>query len=461
MSARTHRTMGAEEIRKATKRAKRSKSANGSKTGANGRGPSWANQCTRTRAGAIDGANVHNVLIALRHAPEWCDVIAFDAFARHVVIRREIPAGGKAATRNLPRMLEDSDVLAALEWFHAQGMVALRKGMLHDAMLLHARDHGRFHPVLDYFHEVLTAEEPREVPSIINGHRIDPDQSGNALSLLLTLGFGAADTPLNRAISRAFMISMVRRVRQPGCQHDHLLVLIGDQGIGKSGGLAMLVGAEWFTDHLPELHSKDALIQLRGKVLIEWAEMGALRRSQVERSKMFITSRIDTFRPPYERAAVNVPRACSFAGTSNIGDFLDDATGGRRFWPVECERTDLTWIEANRSLLWRLAAEAESAGEDGWITATDLQDELIKHQADAQRPDVWEDYVRDYASKRAVDGVHINADFLLGALSIPIKDQHNGHMQRVAAILKRAGWERARRSRADGQARRWLPKTSQ
>jgi hypothetical protein len=56
--------------------------------------------------------------------------------------------------------------------------------------------------------------------------------------------------------------------------------------------------------------------------------------------------------------------------------------------------------------------------------------------------------------------VHINADFLLGALSIPIKDQHNGHMQRVAAILKRAGWERARRSRADGQARRWLPKTS-
>ena len=221
----------------------------------------------------------------------------------------------------------------------------------------------------------------------------------------------------------------------------------------------MLVGAEWFTDHLPELHSKDALIQLHGKVLIEWAEMGALRHSQVERSKMFITSRIDTFRPPYERAAVNVPHTCSFAGTSNIGDFLDDATGGRRFWPVECERTDLAWIAANRSLLWRLAAQAESAGEDGWITATDLQDELIKHQADAQRPDIWEDRVLDHATKRALDGVHINADFLLDALGIPVKDQNNGHMQRVAGILKRAGWERASRNRADGQARRWLPKT--
>ncbi len=66
----------------------------------------------------------------------------------------------------------------------------------------------------------------------------------------------------------------------------------------------------------------------------------------------------------------------------------------------------------------------------------------------------------DHVTKRALDGVHINADFLLDALGIPVKDQNNGHMQRVAAILKRAGWERASRNRADGQARRWLPKTS-
>ena len=136
-----------------------------------------------------------------------------------------------------------------------------------------------------------------------------------------------------------------------------------------------------------------------------------------------------------------MPRTCSFAGTSNNGDFLDDATGGRRFWPVECEQVDLDWIAANRALIWRLATEAETAGEAGWITSIDLQGQLIEHQADAQQRDLWEDRVNDYAAERALDGVRIDADFLLSALGIPVKDQHNGYMQRVASILKRAGWE--------------------
>jgi predicted P-loop ATPase len=277
-------------------------------TGADGRRASWMNLCTRTATGDVDGASVRNVTIALRHAPEWRDVLAFDEFALRYVIRREIPAAGEAAIRRLPRMLEASDVVAALEWFHAQSMVRLRKAMLYDAMLLHARDDSRFHPVIDFFDDVMAGDEPREVLSTVNGHRTDFDlPAANALSLLLTLGFGADDTPLNRAISRAFMISMTRRVRRPGCQHDHLLVLIGAQGTRTSSGLALLVGREWFTDHLPDLHSKDALIQLHGKVLIEWSEMGALRRTQVENTKAFITSRADTFRPPFELCRAPAP----------------------------------------------------------------------------------------------------------------------------------------------------------
>jgi putative DNA primase/helicase len=468
MSTRTHRTMDAKELSKATKRAKKKKAKAKTETGSkrhagNGaagtpRGPSWANQCTRTPAGTIDGSNVRNVLIALRHAPEWRDVLAFDAFALRHIIGREIPSAGQPVTRRVPRMLEDSDVVAALEWFHAQGMVRLRKTMLYDAMLLHARDDGRFHPVLDFFAEMLAGDEPPEVLSAVNGDRIDPDLPiADTLSMVLAQGFGADDMRLNRAISRAFMVSMVRRVRHPGCQADHVLVLKGDQGIGKSSGLALLVGREWFTDHLPDLHSKDALIQLHGKVLIEWAELGAMKRAQIEKTKAFVTSRIDTFRPPFERAAIDVPRTCNFAGTTNDDDFLDDASGGRRFWPVECEQVDLGWIAANRALIWRLAAQAEALGEDNWVAATDLQGELIEHQADAQRADVWEDCVLDYVAERALDGVRINADFLFSVLGIAAKDQHNGHKQRIASILKRAGWKRGKRHRADDQARRWLP----
>jgi predicted P-loop ATPase len=432
-------------------------------TGASERGPSWMNLCTRTATGVVDGANVHNVLIALRHAPEWRDVLAFNKFALRCVIRREIPAAGEAVMRRLPRMLEDGDVVAALEWFHAQGMVKVRKPMLYDAMLRHAQDAGGFHPVLDFFDDVMAGDEPPEVLSLVNNHRIDPDlHAADALSRLLTLGFGADDTPLNRAISRAFMISMARRVRHPGCQHDHLLVLIGRQGIRKSSGLALLVGREWFTDHLPDLHSKDALIQLHGKVLIEWSEMGAMRRTQIERTKAFITSREDSFRPPYERAAVDIKRTCCFAGTSNDDDFLDDATGGRRFWPVECEQADLDWIAANRALIWRLAAEAETAGEESWITVAGLQRELDDLQADAQRRDPWEDRVLEQAAGRALDGINLNSDFILQAVGVETKDQNNGHQQRVSNILKRNGWHRQRRRDGKGgQQRLWFPKAEQ
>lgn len=426
------------------------------------RGASWEKLCTRTPAGAIDGANVHNILVALRHAPEWRGVLAFDQFAQRVTIRHEIPAAGEPVVRQLPRMLDDHDVTAALEWFHAQGMVA-RKTLLYDALLIEARDHGSFHPVRDFFDEVTAGDEPREVPSTVNADRIDPNlPTADALSLLLTVGFGADDTPLNRAIARNFVIGMVRRVLEPGCQHDHLLVLIGEQGIRKSSGLALLVGREWFTDHLPDLHNKDALIQLHGKLLIEWSEMSALKRAQIERTKAFITSRKDTFRPPYGRATVDVPRTCCFAGTSNEADFLDDASGARRFWPVECELADCEWIAANRALIWRLAVQAEAQGEDSWVTAIDLQRELEDVQADTQRRDVWEDRVMEFVTSRAVVGVNINADFIHQAVGVPIADQHNGHMQRVASILKRNGWHRERkRKRGAGQRRLWFPKAEQ
>jgi predicted P-loop ATPase len=416
--------------------------------------PAWMHGCKMTSADEPDGRSVHNVLRALGHAPEWRDVLAFDSFAHRVVIQREIPrppGSSDAPSPRLPRPLDDNDVTAGLDWFHAHGMVQLKAGTLYSAMLLHAREHS-FHPVLDFFDAVMAGEAPKEQPSKINDHRIDPELPAlDPLSLLLTLGFGAQDTPLNRAIARASVISMVRRVRQPGCQQDHMPVLIGGQGLRKSSGLRALVGPDWFSDHLPNLRSKDARIQLQGRVLIEWSEMGALRGQSFETIKAFITARVDRFRPPYGRAAIDIERTVTFAGTSNAGDFLDDATGGRRFWPVDCASVDCEWISANRRLVWRLACEAEAAGEAHWITDSDLQDEVRERQADAQKPDPWQERVM----RSAIDGMAIDSGFLSTVLQIPVEKQDNGHVQRVANILRRNGWVRRRERRGGERGRRW------
>ena len=116
---------------------------------------------------------------------------------------------------------------------------------------------------------------------------------------------GAEDTPLNRAFGSRWMISAVARIMQPGAKADHMLILEGPQGAKKSSALKALAGADWFTDELAEIGSKDAAQQMRGIWIIEIAELDAISRAEVSRIKAFLTRTTDRYRPPYERYIVD------------------------------------------------------------------------------------------------------------------------------------------------------------
>jgi putative DNA primase/helicase len=103
--------------------------------------------------------------------------------------------------------------------------------------------------------------------------------------------------------------------------------------------------------------SKDFFMQFQGKAIIEFSEGETLSRTEVKRMKAIITTQVDKYRAPYERASIDYPRRCVFAMTTNQEEYLKDETGNRRWLPVKLvfQEANIEWLKKNRD---QLLAEA-------------------------------------------------------------------------------------------------------
>jgi len=90
-------------------------------------------------------------------------------------------------------------------------------------------------------------------------------------------------------VFQKWLISAVARALDPGCKADHVLILEGPQGVGKSTAVRTLCGDEYFGDTVPRLDTKDASDYVRGKWIIELAELSSVSKSAVEQVKAYIT----------------------------------------------------------------------------------------------------------------------------------------------------------------------------
>jgi predicted P-loop ATPase len=163
---------------------------------------------------------------------------------------------------------------------------------------------------------------------------------------------GVPVTDYSKRVARWFLMGMVKRIFEPGCQLDYCLVLESKQGRKKSSVFQVL-GGEWFGDTDLDLHNKDSMSALRGKMLYEFSEMGSVAKAEATRQKSFLTRRVDEYRPVYGRREIRVPRSVVFCGTTNDWEWNKDPTGGRRFWPVEVKgEIDEAGIAAVRDQLF-------------------------------------------------------------------------------------------------------------
>jgi len=371
---------------------------------------------------------LRNAIIALRGAPEWQGVLAYDEFALATMAMKPPPWLKPQDNAWEPRAWTDHDDVLATDWLQAQG-IGVPVPVTASAVEAVAKDES-FHPVRHYLTGLIWDGTKR-------------------VGRFAAMYVGAEDTPYHSEVSTRMFIAAVARIMQPGCKHDHMSILEAPQGTGKSRTLRKLF-EPWFTDDLAEFGSKDASMQVRSAWGIEVAELSSMTRSEIERVKAFITRSTDRFRPSYGRRVIEVPRQAVFFGSTNALEYLKDETGGRRFWPIRCGVIDYDAVVRDRDQLWAEAVALYNTGEPWWLTNNALVLEPRGQQDARYQDDAWYEFITRYCAN--ADNVSVAE--ILEAIGLERARWTQPDQNRVVRCLVRLGWERYQK-RLPSRERQW------
>lgn len=333
-----------------------------------------------------DFAGLSDVESPEKENDDWVEGLAVDGKGRYVstidnvktIIEHDINLKGKVRLNEFTKRYCVFDALpwdadtqlrdwsdpddAGLRHYLEKAYGIKGKSIITDAWVLAAGGH-RYHPIKDYLN-MLSWDGVERVDTLFTDY------------------MGADDNPYVRTVTRKSLVAAVARVFEPGVKYDTMLTLVGPQGCGKSQIIKRL-GGEWFSDTLDSMRGKDAYEQIQGFWIIEVGELAAMKKMEVEATKMFITKTEDSYRAAYGHHVETHKRQCVFFGTTNTHDFLKDVTGNRRFWPVDVDpkkvKRDL-WAELGPENIGQIWAEALALYKNG--ESLDIKDEAIKKMAE-------------------------------------------------------------------------------
>lgn len=360
----------------------------------------------------------------------WSGSLAYDEFGDRTYWAKQPPGMRGFSVPRTGRDITDEDALYVQHYMARIGTdagdgasyrVSFALEAVHTAMSAAARLNSR-HPLRDYLRGLTWDGEKRL-----------PRWCAECL--------GCEQSDYTAGVGTWWMISAVARALEPGCQADYMLVLEGPQGARKSTALRILAG-DWYLPALPDVQSVDAARILSGRWICECGELSAMKRNvSREAIKDFITRPLDVFRNPYGRQFVRRPRGVVFSGTTNEYEFLDDPTGGRRYWPVTCGAIDAAKLRAWRDQLWAESVSRFEAGEQ-WHPTSELAPLVTEKQEERYQEDSWTGLVLAGAKRHALAPFTL-ADAMGWAGLTPDKWSKPSET-RVGAILNRAGYRAAR-----------------
>ena len=400
--------------------------------------------------------NLHNLMLILEN-DENLKGIVFNQLADGMEIRGKVPWPHPA---KFWRDADDAQLICYVD--AAYGTFSARN---YDIAVTKAVDDRSYHPIREFF-ETL------------------PDWDGvERADTLLVDYLGAEDTPYVRAVTRKELCAAYCRVYHPGTKFDSMIVLNGDQGIGKSTLIAKL-GGEWYSDslNLSDMNDKTAAEKLQGYWIMEIGELAGMRKADLDKVKAFISRQDDKYRASFGRRVTPHPRQCVFFGTTNSQNgYLRDITGNRRYWNVkvpgngrykpwdmDADTVKQVWAEvmvyakAGEKLYLPPELEAYAKEEQRAAMERDDREGLVQEYLDMLLPDTWDsmdvykrrDYVRDADDPMRPGGsvrrMEVsNMEIWCECFGKPKEDMKPSDSYAISAIMERiAGWSKTGKAKS-------------
>lgn len=339
------------------------------------KGDDWQNRARLTTNGAIRRSSLYNIRLFLENDPNLKGVLAYDEFTDRVV---KVSSNTQTGLQKGDWRAVDDSLLRA--YFDEKYDILFTKDNLIDGMVSVAKANS-FDPMKQRIEAVKWDGQPRAETFFINY-------------------LGTTDNHYTRMVTRKWLAGAVARVYFPGVKFDIIPILEGKQGLGKSTTVALLA-PKYFNDNMKSMgKNKDDYQKLTGSWIVELAELSAMNKTDIETIKNFTSAQSDYFRNSYARFPEQHPRRNVFIGSTNQTDYLKDATGERRFYPVRCgtqKATKNPWRPDTVDILQTLAEVKTwvDAGEKLYFDQQTIS-EAKAYQYEAQVVDPMKEAINDY-----------------------------------------------------------------
>ena len=224
-----------------------------------------------------------------------------------------------------------------------------------------------------------------------------------------------------------------------GVKNELVLVLSGEQGIGKTSFFKSLAPAEFVLDgHLLNPSDKDTVKLAISHWLVELGELDAtFRKSDIAALKAFLSKDRDELRLPYAPATSVFPRRTAFCASVNEDNFLVDHTGNRRYAALEILKIDRS-IVVDTQQYWAQVFDLYSSGEQHWLTEAEAAMQTVSNaQFEVESP-LKDKILAAYDFENAIGlGPELTASGVL--LDIGIQNPTPSDATKAGIILKKLG----------------------